>query len=183
MVRGGPGWTAARSALTLLLASGVLVSVVLTYHHENRMYGDATAVLANCPNTETVNCETVNTSAWSELFGVPIAAFAIPTYLLVLTLLWIPRDATRLLSYAFCIGLLTTLYSVFLFYVSSTRIGFICLYCVSLYGVNVAIPLLTLAAARRSPFSMLGSTLSDLVAWPRTLRVTTTLFVALLLST
>jgi len=45
------------------------------------------------------------------------------------------------------------------------------------------IPLLTLAAARRSPLSMLGSTLSDLVAWPRTLRVTTTLFVALLLST
>jgi thiol-disulfide isomerase/thioredoxin/uncharacterized membrane protein len=183
MSAAGPGWRGVRSALTLLLASGILVSTLLTYHHENRMYGDATAVLANCPNTETVNCETVNTSAWSELFGIPIAAFAIPTYLLVLILLWSRREAARLLAYAFCIGILTTFYSLFLFYVSSTKIGFICLYCVSLYGVNVAIPLLTLAAARRSPLSMIRETFSDLVAWPRTLRVTAGLFVALLLST
>jgi thiol-disulfide isomerase/thioredoxin/uncharacterized membrane protein len=183
MSEAGLGWIAVRSALTLLLASGILVSTVLTYHHENRVYGDATAVLANCPNTETVNCETVNTSEWSEVLGIPIAAFAIPTYLLVLALLWSRGDASRPLDYAFCIGILTTLYSVFLFYVSSTKIGFICLYCVSLYGVNVSIPLLTLAAARRSPWKMIRTTLGDLVAWPRALRVTTAGFVALLLTT
>src|SRR5262245_32868834 len=136
-----------RLVLSSLLVGGVALSAALTRHHENKVYGDATAVLANCPETETVNCDTVNTSAWSELLGVPIAAFAVPTYLLVLILLWRRRSAPSLLAYAFCVGLLTTLYSLFLLYVSSTRIGFICLYCTGLYGVNVAIPLLTAVAS------------------------------------
>ena len=64
-----------RLALSAVLVAGFGVSVVLTQHHENRVYGDASVVLANCPETETVNCDTVNTSEWSELFVIPIAAF------------------------------------------------------------------------------------------------------------
>ena len=173
----------ARLALSILLLGGTAIGVVLTRHHENKVYGDASASLSNCPETETVNCETVNTSAWSEMFGVPIAAFAIPTYLLVLGLIWSGGPADPWLAYAFCIGLLTTLYSGFLFYLSSTQIGFICLYCVSLYGVNVSIPVLSALASRRSPLSLLKRTVADLTAWPRALVVTTTVFVALLAAT
>jgi thiol-disulfide isomerase/thioredoxin/uncharacterized membrane protein len=173
----------ARLALSAVLLGGLSVGAVLTRHHENKVYGDASATLSNCPQTETVNCDTVNTSAWSELLGVPIAAFAIPTYLLVLVLIWAGGPADPWLAYAFCIGLLTTLASGFLFYVSKTQIGFICLYCVSLYGVNVSIPLLTAWAARRSPLSLVRGTLADLAGWPRALRVTTALFVALLTAT
>jgi cytochrome c biogenesis protein CcmG, thiol:disulfide interchange protein DsbE len=174
---------AARVALSVVLVAGLSLAAVLTRHHENKLYGDATAILSNCPETETVNCDTVNTSAWSELLGVPIAAFALPTYALVLLLLWRSRTAPPLLDYAFCIGLLTTLYSIFLLYVSSTRIGFICLYCMGLYGVNVSIPILTALAARRPPLSLLGRTLSDLLVWPRMLRFTAVTFLALLAAT
>jgi thiol-disulfide isomerase/thioredoxin/uncharacterized membrane protein len=170
----------ARLVLSAILVFGAVVSVVLTRHHENLVYGDATAALSNCPHTETVDCDTVNTSAWSELFGVPIAAFALPTYLLVLMLLWKRTPPGPWLAYAFGIGLLTTLASLALFYVSSRRIGFICLYCVSLYGVNVAIPILSSLAARRSPRTLLSDAARDLTSWPRPLRVTALLFAALL---
>jgi len=83
---------------------------------------DATARLANCPHTETIDCDTVNTSRWSEMFGVPIAAYAIPTYLLVLLLAWMDRPNLPTLAYAFSIGLLTTAASAFLLFVSKTQI-------------------------------------------------------------
>ncbi|HEU5181966.1 MAG TPA: redoxin domain-containing protein [Candidatus Polarisedimenticolia bacterium] len=172
-----------RLILGALVTTGIVVSILLTQHHENRVYGDATAVLSNCPETETINCDTVNTSRFSELLGVPIAAFAIPTYLLVLLLLWKARRTPRLLAYAFSIGMLTVLYSAFLFYLSSTHIGFICLYCASLYGINLTIPILTALAARRSPGSLLRDTLSDLMGWPRPLRVTACVFLGLLAAT
>jgi thiol-disulfide isomerase/thioredoxin/uncharacterized membrane protein len=178
-VKTGDAGIVARLALSAILVFGAVVSVVLTRHHENLVYGDATAALSNCPHTETIDCDTVNTSAWSELFGVPIAAFALPTYLLVLILL-AQRTPAPWLAYAFGIGVLTTLASLALFYVSSRRIGFICLYCVSLYGVNVAIPILSALAARRSPKALLRDAARDLAAWPKPLRVAALTFAALL---
>jgi thiol-disulfide isomerase/thioredoxin/uncharacterized membrane protein len=179
-VKTGDAGIGARLALSAILLFGAVVSVVLTRHHENLVYGDATAALSNCPHTETIDCDTVNTSAWSELFGVPIAAFALPTYLLVLMLLWKRPEPSPWLAYAFGIGVLTTLASLGLFYVSERRIGFICLYCVSLYGVNLAIPILSALAARRSPKALLRHVARDLAAWPRPLRVAALTFAALL---
>ena len=182
MSQAGSGMLA-RGVLAVFLLAGIAAALMLTRHHESQVYGDATATLGNCPETEMVSCDTVNTSAWSELLGVPIAALAVPTYLLVLTALWKSREAPAFQAYAFSIGLLTALYSAFLFYVSSTWVGFICLYCVGLYAVNVAIPVLTLAAARRSPASLIRQTLADLVRWPSSLRFTAGVFVVLLVVT
>ena len=146
------------------------MSGYLAWHHDNKLYGDATAKLANCPHTETVDCDVVNTSPWSELMGVPIAAYAVPTYLLVLVLTWADRSRSTALAYAFSIGVLATLLSGFLFYISKTQIGFLCLWCMRLYAVNVSIPILASVAARRSPLALLGRTLADLRSWPRGLR-------------
>src|SRR5215831_8254487 len=79
---------AARVALSLGLLLGIGIAVYLVRHHESQVYGDASIVLANCPQNETVNCEIVNTSRWSELFHVPIAAYALPTYATLLVLVW-----------------------------------------------------------------------------------------------
>jgi len=174
---------AALALLTLLLASGVAIAARLVIHHEVQIYGDATAGPLNCPQTETINCEVVNTSPWSELGGVPIAAFALPTYLVVLGLVLAGSRRDALLSYAFCIGLLAVLYSGFLFWVSKTQIGYLCLWCMGLYGVNLSIPVLAGVASRRSPQSHVRRTLQDLAAWPRTMRLTAAGFVLLLAGT
>jgi uncharacterized membrane protein len=152
-------WTA-RILLSALLAAGISVGVYMAWHHDNQIYGDATVQLANCPHTETINCDLVNTSPWSELFGVPIAAYAIPTYLLLLVLTWSDRSRTRTMAYAFCIGLLTTAASAFLFYISKTQIGFLCLWCMRLYVVNISIPILAALVAWRSPLALVREILA-----------------------
>lgn len=174
---------AARSVLTILLVLGLGIAVYLVRHHESQVYGDASVVLANCPQNETVNCEVVNTSAWSELFHVPIAAFAIPTYATALVLLWGGMRRPPFLAYAFGIGVLASLYSVFLLWVSSVKIGFVCLWCLRLYGINLALPLLAGVAAWRSPRAMLGEALSDLRVRPATLKTAIVTFAALLAGT
>lgn len=174
----GMRWAA--GLLAVILLAGVGIASYLVAHHENQVYGDATLTLANCPETETVNCDLVNSSAWSEMMGVPIAAFAIPTYLLLLGLLAATRRAPETPAYAFCIGLLTVAYSAALLVISKTQVGFLCLWCMRLYAVNLSIPILAAVAARRTPASLIASTWRDLRRWPRPMRAAAAAFVVLL---
>jgi thiol-disulfide isomerase/thioredoxin/uncharacterized membrane protein len=149
-------------------------------HHENQVYGDATLALANCPESETVNCDLVNSSRWSEIAGVPIAALALPTYLLLLLLLAASSRAPETLGYVFCVGLLTVAYSAALFFVSKILVGYLCLWCMRLYAVNLSIPILAALAARRAPAALVASTFRDLKNWPPPMRRTAVAFGALL---
>ncbi len=175
--------TGALALLSLVLVAGLGIAVYLTWHHENKLYGDPSVALGNCPQTETVDCEAVNTSAWSELVGVPVAALAVPAYLLVLGLLWGARRQARYLAYAFGVGVLAALFSGWLYYVSKVEIGFLCLWCVRLYGINLSIPALACVAARRSPAALAREALSDLRAWGRPARIAALGFAALLAAT
>ncbi len=180
MVDSRPGSRLAAGLLALVLLAGLGIASYLVAHHENQVYGDATLALANCPESETVNCDLVNSSRWSEIAGVPIAALAIPTYLLLLGLLAASFRAPTTLGYAFCIGLLTVVYSAALFLVSKALIGYLCLWCMRLYAVNLSIPILAAYVARRSPTSLVASTFRDLKSWPAPLRRAAVAFVALL---
>ena len=73
MVAQHPGNRLAAGLLALVLLAGLGIASYLVAHHENQVYGDATLALANCPESETVNCDLVNSSRWSEIAGVPIA--------------------------------------------------------------------------------------------------------------
>ena len=141
---------------------GTFVGVLMTSHHERETYGTEAqqgAELIGCTESATVNCDIVNTSAYSELLGVPIATFAVPTYLLVallaLAALRGRRDALPMLL---GIGVGAALYSVFLFYISSTQLHYLCAWCLRLYAVNAAIPVLAaIAGARPRPLPSLRS--------------------------
>lgn len=174
---------AVRVLLSLVLLTGMAIGVYLAWHHDNQLFGDASATLANCPETVTINCELVNTSPWSELWGVPIAAYAVPTYLLTLILIWGGRRRPRMLAYAFCIGLAACGVSALLFYISKTQIGFLCAWCLRLYAINASIPVLAALAAWRSPWSLFGDTMKDLKGWPGALRFTAGAFLLLLVVT
>jgi thiol-disulfide isomerase/thioredoxin/uncharacterized membrane protein len=180
MVAHHPGSRLAAGLLALALLAGLGIASYLVAHHENQVYGDATLALANCPESETVNCDLVNSSRWSEIAGVPIAALALPTYLLLLGLLAASSRAPETLAYAFCIGLLTVVYSAALFFVSKMLVGYLCLWCMRLYAVNLAIPILAAFAARRSPTALVASTFRNLKSWPPPLRRSAAAFVALL---
>ena len=81
--------TLAKASLWLLvpiLLFGVFVGGLMTWHHDVQLFGDAQIELVGCTESAEVNCDIVNTSAYSELLGVPIATLAIPFYGLALFL-------------------------------------------------------------------------------------------------
>jgi thiol-disulfide isomerase/thioredoxin/uncharacterized membrane protein len=181
----GRGWirTVPVALLAAVLVAGVGICLYLTWFHEVDVYGDRSATLVNCPVTETVNCEAVNTSPYAELLGTPISALGIPTYLLLLGLTVLGRRRPRLFSYAFAIGLAAVCYSGFLYYISRVKIGFLCAWCMRLYAINLSIAILAGLSAWRNPLALLGETLKDLVAWPRELRRSAAAMAGLLLLT
>ena len=168
--------------LAAALVAGTGICLYLTRFHENQLYGDATATLANCPESETTNCEVVNTSGYSEFAGVPISALGIPTYLLLLALIGMARRRPRVVGYIFTIGFLTVLYSAYLYYVSEVKIGFLCLWCFRLYCINAGIPVLAGLAAWRNPVQLLRETFLDLGRFAPEVRMAAATFVVLLAS-
>lgn len=138
--------------LILLLAMfGIFVGGLMTWHHDTQLYGAAEAQgeLIGCTESAEVNCDIVNTSAYSELAGVPIAALAIPFYatvgLLAVLAMRGRKGAQALLVTA---GVGAVAYSGFLFYVSKTELGYVCAWCMRLYGVNTSILVLSLLGGR-----------------------------------
>ena len=129
-----------------LCLAGAWIGVFMTQHHEVQLYGseqDQAGHLWGCQESELVNCDLVNTSDWSELFGVPQFTWAIPTYLAMGLLAGLLATGRRQYGpYLFAMGTWCALYSVFLGYISYVELGYICLWCTRLYGINFVIPLL-----------------------------------------
>lgn len=126
-----------------ILIFGIYVGLLMTWHHESQLYSGAQVDLIGCEATAEVNCDIVNTSAYSELFSVPIATWGACTYLflLVSTILGL-RGRKEYTGLLFVSGILSVLYSGFLYYISKSELGFVCLWCMRLYAVNVSILLL-----------------------------------------
>jgi protein-disulfide isomerase/uncharacterized membrane protein len=129
---------------------GVFVGGLMTWHHDTQLYGGAEqGELIGCTESAEVNCDIVNTSAYSEVAGVPIATLAIPFYLTVLVLAGMAlrgkEEARALIVVA---GVLAVAYSGFLFYISKTELGYVCAWCMRLYGVNGALLVLSLLGGR-----------------------------------
>lgn len=124
--------------LGLLLLIGLGIALHLTWHHENSFYGDSQAKLGFCPENAVINCDVVNTSRFSEFLGIPIALFAIPTYLFLLALILFRNRFSQVPLAILGVGLATTTYSLFLAGVSYFEIGYGCLWCMGLYTINLA---------------------------------------------
>lgn len=131
------------------LVFGIGVSVYMTMHHEITVYGGESVQfqLVGCAEAAGVSCDVVNTSEWSEIFGVPTFTWAIPTYialggLAVLAMLG-RRSALWLLALG---GVGISAFSGFLYYISVVEIGSVCLWCMRLYAVNGGVLVAALVA-------------------------------------
>ena len=126
----------------------------MTSHHEQQLYGGEKGKLIGCETTAQVNCDVVNTSVYSEFLSIPIATWGFATYaVLLLGVLLTLSGKKDYLKPIFFAGIGSVLYSGFLYYISMVELGFVCLWCMRLYAVNLAIPILTgLAGALRFSF-------------------------------
>ena len=80
------------------------------------------------------DCFTVNTSSYSELYGIPVAIFGLATYLLLIAILlfesrnnFLKENGTLVI---FGISLVGVLYSMYLSYLEEFVINAWCPYCV-----------------------------------------------------
>ena len=101
------------------------------------------------------NCETVNTSVYSEVYGIPIALFGLAAYLLILAILLLEPRVLALQDYAplavFGLALTGTLYSAYLTYVELFVIHAVCPYCVASALLITGILVLAVMRLSRGP--------------------------------
>lgn len=151
----------------VLSLAGIGITVQLTnihyFTHTDPAYHSVCAI------DEQINCETVAESPYSVFLGLPVSVWGLAVYALTAMLSswglvrrrlhpgW-PRGA---LFAAFVLGLGA---SAVLAYVSFVRIRSLCIFCVSLYALNlllVGAAIAALATARRGP---IGALVDDLRA-------------------
>jgi uncharacterized membrane protein len=94
------------------------------------------------------NCETVNTSQYSQVFGIPIALIGAAAYFLILILLLIENRNDYWVDYSpmlvFGISLAGVLYSAYLTFLEIAVIKAICPYCILSFIIIISIFILTL---------------------------------------
>jgi vitamin-K-epoxide reductase (warfarin-sensitive) len=73
-------------AIAVIAGAGIIVSGVSLYHH----FG--TSKTSFCTFGDSFNCDLVNRSPYSTVFGVPVALIGILGYLLILALATVYRE-------------------------------------------------------------------------------------------
>jgi len=122
-----------------------------------------------CAVSERVNCETVAESSFSVFLGLPISVWGLIAYAtMALLALWglsprrraptWPRGALLCIFSAALVG------SGILAYISFFRIDSMCLFCMSLYGVNTALFALGIALVVRGRRGAVALVIDDLKA-------------------
>lgn len=80
------------------------------------------------------DCESVNSSRYAEIAGIPVALLGALGYVAVLAFLvaerWLPRQIENLHLGVFGIALIGTLYSAYLTYIEVAVLRAVCPYCV-----------------------------------------------------
>lgn len=94
--------------------------------------------VALCDINSICNCSVVNKSQYSEMFGIPIALFGFGHFVVTGLLAtqqnedYKAKSALLIVSYG-----ISVLYSLILGFLSYSILGQFCLFCVSLYGLNI----------------------------------------------
>ncbi len=122
-----------KQVLYILIALGIIVAVYLVITE----YVPKALV---CPATGSLNCESVITSQYSTIFGVPLSVLGVILFLLAPIMIFRSNDMKFLWSLA---GAAAVLYSV----TTQILLGFWCIYCVTL---DIII-LVTIYMANRKP--------------------------------
>ncbi len=127
-------------AALLVLAAGLYFAGYLAYLKLKLTFPDPD-FKSFCNVGSAFDCDEVQRHSSSMFFGIPIAVLAIPTYLV---LGWLAAVGLRgkkgsgvAVSYMAFIGLFTVAYAAYLGYLSHFEIGTFCLFCMSMYAVQL----------------------------------------------
>jgi len=115
----------------------VAVSSVSLYHH----YG--TSPTNYCDFGESFNCDIVNRSVYSTVFGIPVALIGIIGYLLLLLLATAYRDRMSTPAMLLIASTLGLGFALYLTYMEGFVLGAWCILCLSSLAIIVMITVLS----------------------------------------
>jgi vitamin-K-epoxide reductase (warfarin-sensitive) len=124
-------------AIAVLALAGIAISSVSLYHHYDRSESSF------CNISETLNCDIVNRSIYSELFGIPVALIGMAGYASLFGSATIYRarpDTPKFLAGASLIGLAFALY---LTYIEGFVLAAWCILCLTSLVLIFAIAVLS----------------------------------------
>ena len=129
-----PGKLPFVAALVALV--GLLDAVYLTIHHYT---GE------KVPCSVTGGCEAVLTSSWSEIAGIPLAAFGAASYFLAFSLAILAAYGNRLMWKLFgAVATVMALFSLYLLYVQKFEIKQFCQFCLLSAATSLTLFLIAL---------------------------------------
>ena len=131
-----------RISISILALLGIGLSYLALEQHILYMHGLQTGA-SFCNINELFNCEAVNASEWSAVFGLPIASYGLFFYSIILLGTFSVRTDGAVSprawsSIVLLLSVVASLGSVALFVVSKVFIGALCLMCIGLYLINFA---------------------------------------------
>ncbi|MGH7787206.1 MAG: thioredoxin domain-containing protein [Candidatus Binatia bacterium] len=130
-------------ATLVLAACGFAIGILLAQVHAGLAAG--AGYTSFCNVNDAVNCDLVLSSDYAHVLGVPVAWWALITYLgggaLALIAWRAPRVSQRrqAATFLFAVSIAGVLYSAFLAYIAFFVLGTVCLLCSGLYVVNLGL--------------------------------------------
>jgi uncharacterized membrane protein len=113
------------SLAAILAVCGVVVSSVSLQHHY------ATSKTAYCEIGETFNCDIVNRSAYSSIFGIPVALIGMLGYAALAGLATVYRERPETPALLFGASGAGLAFAVYLTYIEGHVLGVWCILCLS----------------------------------------------------
>ncbi|MBX7145389.1 MAG: thioredoxin domain-containing protein [Oligoflexia bacterium] len=141
-----------RLFIPIVALMGAAFACVSLLHHTEMIYGVQSGP-SFCNINAAFNCDAVNRSAFSQVFGIPLASYGLAFYLAILVLSFAARDRSFLppsiyYRVLFALSVCALLISVVLFCVAEFIIGTLCLMCVGVYVANITLYLIAHALTR-----------------------------------
>jgi vitamin-K-epoxide reductase (warfarin-sensitive) len=113
------------SVVALLAVCGVAVSSVSLQHHY------ATSKTAYCEIGESFNCDIVNRSEYSTIFGIPVALIGMIGYAALGAMATIYRDRRETPTILFAAAAAGLAFALYLTYIEGHVLGVWCILCLS----------------------------------------------------
>lgn len=125
-----------RAAVALLALAGAGIAAYLAY----AWYADATIACT------TGGCETVQSSSYAEVAGVPVPFLGLLGYLAIFALALVPGESARTVGTALALGGLA--FSLYLVLVQAFAIGAFCQWCLASDVIMLLLAAATVARLR-----------------------------------
>jgi len=140
------------SLVAFLAVCGIVVSSVSLQHHY------ATSKTSFCDIGETFNCDLVNRSIYSTVFGVPVALIGMLGYGALAGLSTVYRERRETPTLLFAGAAVGLAFALYLTYIEARVLGVWCLLCLSSLALIVAIAITSFLVWRRSRSERLQAT-------------------------